>query len=298
MNIKVKQNRGDLIFDVINTLVMLIFLIIVAYPLYFVLIASISDPTYVNNGQVIFTPKGIMFLGYQKIFQDSKILVGYKNTILYTLVGTVVNVALTVTSGYALSRKDLKGRRFIMGMLTFTMFFNGGMIPTYMLVKGIGLMNTFWAMIIPNAVSVFNIIIARTYFESNIPAEMHEAAFIDGCGNLKFFFSIALPLSKALTAVMVLFYAVGHWNSFFNALIYLKDEKMHPLQLILRNILLVNQSNDASMLSDVREMVERQKAAELIKYGVIVVSSLPVLMLYPFVQKYFVKGVMVGSVKG
>ncbi|NMA66924.1 MAG: carbohydrate ABC transporter permease [Clostridiaceae bacterium] len=277
---------------------MILFLIIIAYPLYFILIASISDPTLIYNGEVLFFPKGITFLGYEKIFQDEKILIGYRNTIMYTLVGTLINVALTVTGGYALSRKDMKGRRFILRIFTFAMFFNGGMIPTYLLVKNLGMLYTFWAMVIPNAVSIFNIIIARTYYENNIHPELHEAAFIDGCGNLTFFHKIALPLSKSLTAVMVLFYAVGHWNSFFNALIYLNDQMMYPLQLILRNILIVNQSMDNSMLNDVREMLEKQKAAELIKYGVIVVSSLPILILYPFIQKYFVKGVMIGAIKG
>jgi putative aldouronate transport system permease protein len=292
------RRDSDALFDVLNNLVMSLFLFLVAYPLYFVLIASVSDPTYVNSGQVLLLPKGLMSLGYERILHDTRILVGYRNTIMYTLVGTSVNVALTLSSGYVFSRKDFKGRKVLLMMFTFTMFFGGGMVPTYLLVKGVGLMNTFWAMVVPNAVSVFNIIIAKTYFETSIPAEMHEAAFMDGCADLRFFFSIALPLSKALAAVMVLFYAVGHWNSFFSALVYLESERMYPLQLVLRNILLVEQSNDAGMLNDVREMIERQKAAELIKYGVIVVSNLPVLMLYPMVQKHFVKGVLVGSLKG
>ena len=293
-----KKLNGDKIFDIVNYTGMILFLIIVAYPLYFILIGSFSDPLYIYNGEVILWPKGFTLLGYERIFSNNKILIGYKNTILYTVVGTCINVALTLTSGYALSRKDLKLRRFVMGMFAFTLLFNGGLIPTYLVVKKLGILYTFWAMVIPNALSIFNVMIARTYFESNIPTDMFEAASIDGCGNLRFFFTIVLPLSETLIAVLVLFYAVSHWNAFFNALIYLNDEEMYPLQLILRNILIVNQATDSSMLSDVEEIIERQKAAELVRYGIIIVSSLPVLILYPFIQKHFVKGVMIGSLKG
>jgi len=293
-----KKLNGDKIFDIVNYTGMILFLIIVAYPLYFILIGSFSDPLYIYNGEVILWPKGFTLLGYERIFSNNKILIGYKNTILYTVVGTCINVALTLTSGYALSRKDLKLRRFVMGMFAFTLLFNGGLIPTYLVVKKLGILYTFWAMVIPNALSIFNVMIARTYFESNIPTDMFEAASIDGCGNLRFFFTIVLPLSETLIAVLVLFYAVSHWKAFFNALIYLNDEEMYPLQLILRNILIVNQATDSSMLSDVEEIIERQKAAELVRYGIIIVSSLPVLILYPFIQKHFVKGVMIGSLKG
>jgi len=293
-----KKLNGDKIFDIVNYTGMILFLIIVAYPLYFILIGSFSDPLYIYNGEVILWPKGFTLLGYERIFSNNKILIGYKNTILYTVVGTCINVALTLTSGYALSRKDLKLRCFVMGMFAFTLLFNGGLIPTYLVVKKLGILYTFWAMVIPNALSIFNVMIARTYFESNIPTDMFEAASIDGCGNLRFFFTIVLPLSETLIAVLVLFYAVSHWNAFFNALIYLNDEEMYPLQLILRNILIVNQATDSSMLSDVEEIIERQKAAELVRYGIIIVSSLPVLILYPFIQKHIVKGVMIGSLKG
>jgi len=178
------------------------------------------------------------------------------------------------------------------------MFFSGGMIPTYMLVKSLGITNTVWAMVLPNAMSVWNMMIAKTFFSTSIPDELLEAAFLDGCGNLRFFSLIVLPLSKAIIAVMVLFYAVAHWNSFFNALIYLESQTKYPLQLVLRNILLVNQMNDASMLDDISAVIERQKLAELLKYGIIIVSSVPILILYPFIQKYFVRGVMIGSIKG
>ena len=223
---------------------------------------------------------------------------GYRNTIIYTTLGTFINVFLTITSGYVLSRKDLIGRNVILFFFTFTMFFSGGMIPTYMLVKSLGITNTVWAMVLPNAMSVWNMMIAKTFFSTSIPDELLEAAFLDGCGKLRFFSLIVLPLSKAIIAVMVLFYAVAHWNSFFNTLIYLESQTKYPLQLVLRNILLVNQMNDASMLDDISAVIERQKLAELLKYGIIIVSSVPILILYPFIQKYFVRGVMIGSIKG
>jgi putative aldouronate transport system permease protein len=202
-----------------------------------------------------------------------------------------------MTAGYGLSRKDLRGRSQILKLLAFTMFFSGGMIPTYMIVKGLGLVNTIWAMVIPNAVSVWNLLITRSFFETTIPDELLNAAMIDGCGNLRFFARIVMPLSKAIVAVMVLFYAIVHWNSFFSALIYLESERLYPLQIILRNILIANQQQ-GEMMADVTDLIERQNLAELLKYGVIVVASVPVLVLYPFVQKYFVSGIMVGSVKG
>ena len=293
-----KLTRGDRTFNAVLYFFMILTLLICAYPLYFVLIASISDPTQVNAGNVILWPKDIMLDGYKSIFQDSKLWTGYKNTIIYTVLGTTVNVALTLSAAYPLSRQYLLARKQIMILLTFTMFFNGGMIPNYLLVRGLGLKNTIWAMVLPTAVSVWNLIISRSYFITNIPEDLVGAAEIDGCGSLRFFFYITLPLSKALTAVMILFYAVMHWNEFFNALLYLDKSNMHPLQLVLRDLLLVNQGVDNSMMADAKEMQLRQKLADLLKYGAVVVSTLPVLVIYPFIQKYFVKGVMVGAIKG
>lgn len=294
----IKGNKADLVFDIANVTLMLIFAALFIYPIYFVIIASFSDPNLVNTGKVFFTPKGITFLGYRRILENNAIWTGYLNTILYTTLGTTINVVLTITSGYVLSRKDLVGRQAILMVFTFTMFFSGGMIPTYMLVKNLNLTNTIWAMVLPNAMSVWNMMIAKTFFTTTIPDELLDAASIDGCGNLRFFSLIVLPLSKPIVAVMVLFYAVGHWNSFFNALIYLESQSKYPLQLVLRNILLVNQMNDAAMLDDITSIIERQKLAELLKYGIIVVSTIPILMLYPFIQKYFVTGIMIGSIKG
>ena len=294
----IKQSRGDVVFTVINGFFMAAVLFVCAYPLYYILVASVSDPTFVNLGQVNFVPKGIMLDGYRSIFYNAKIWVGYRNTIVYTVSGTVLNVCLTMTGAYALSRRELFLRKQIMILITFTLFFNGGMIPNYLLVSGLGLKNTLWAIILPTALSVWNLIIAKTFYESTIPLELNEAAEVDGCGTLRFFFTIVLPLSLSLVAVMALFYAVAHWNAFFNALIYLDHAGMHPLQLVLRDLLLINMGGDSSMLGEAQDGLARQKLADLLKFGVIIVSTIPVLCIYPFIQRYFVKGVMIGSVKG
>ena len=292
------QSRSDNTFDVINTFVMILIFLIVAYPMYFVLIASISNPEYIHRGLVIFWPRGLNFRGYERVIQEGPVWNAYRNSIYYTTLGTSINIAVTVTAGYALSRKDLAGRSIFMVFLLFTMFFHGGMIPTFLLVRSLGMLNTVWAMVLPNAVSVFNVILCRTFFASSLPDEMLEAAQADGCGNIRFFFMFAVPLSKSLVAVMVLFYAVGHWNSFFNALIYLNDNSMFPLQLVLRQILLGALAAAQDVTGDPTEIMEAMRIAELLRYAVIVVSIIPVMIWYPFVQKYFVKGVMIGSVKG
>jgi len=295
---KMGQSTSDNMFDVVNTILMIMLFVIVAYPMYFVLIASISNPDYIHLGRVIFWPRGLNIRGYERVLQESAVWTAYRNTIFYTTLGTSINIAVTITGGYALSRKDLVGRPIFMAFLVFTMFFNGGMIPTFLLVRSLGMLNTVWALVLPNAVSVFNVILCRTFFAQSIPDEMLEAARMDGCGNLRFFSLIAVPLSMSLVAVMVLFYAVGHWNSFFNALIYLTDNSMFPLQLVLRQILLAATVAAQDVTGDPTEFLEAQRLADLLRYAVIVVSILPVMVWYPFVQKYFVKGVMIGSVKG
>ncbi|WP_449538879.1 carbohydrate ABC transporter permease [Ferdinandcohnia sp. Marseille-Q9671] len=292
-----RKSKEDKVFDLINLFLVAVMVVLVVYPLYFIVIASISDPNMIYEGKVWFLPQGITFEGYERIFSDSLIWTGYKNSIIYTFVGTLVNVCFTLMAAYALSRKDLYGRNIIMLLFLFTMFFSGGLIPTYLVVKDLGLLNTMWALILPKAVAVWNLIVARTYFQMSIPDEMLEAAKIDGCSDVKFFWKIVLPLSKPIVAVMVLFYAVGHWNSYFDALIYLNDEELYPLQLILRNILIQNEAS-TQMISDLESLAAKQRVSELIKYGVIIVASLPLLVLYPFVQKHFVKGVMIGSIKG
>ena len=268
----------------------------VAYPLYFIVIASVSDPTAVYAGRVVLWPASFTLEGYRRILDYASFFTGYRNTILYTLVGTAVNVAITIPGAYALSRKDLVGRNFLMMGITFTMIFSGGLIPTYLLVIQLNLYNTMWALILPAAVSSWNFIVARTFFQQTIPDELLEAATLDGAGNTQFFLRIVLPLSKSIIAVMVLFYAVNHWNSYFNALIYLKSAEKYPLQLVLRNILFENSLGD--MVEDASTLALQQRLGDLIKYGIIIASSLPLLILYPFLQRYFIQGVMIGAVKG
>lgn len=294
------ESAKDKAFVLVNGLLLAVITLGVLYPLIFILVASVSDPIAVNGGEVWLWPKGATLDGYRRIFDFEPIWTGYRNTIFYTAVGTLINLALTLTSAYALSRKDLQGRNLFMFLFVLTMFFSGGIIPTFLVVKQLGLVNTIWAMMLPNAVGIWNIIIARTFFQMNIPIELQESAQIDGCSNMRMFRSIVLPLSKPIIAVMGLFYGVAHWNAFFNALIYLSDRDLYPLQLILREIMILNQVNDMlSMTSDQLENMSRQMyMADIMKYGLIVVSSLPVIVVYPFLQKYFLKGVLIGAIKG
>lgn len=292
------RTKSDKIFDVFNLIFALFVLIVTFYPIYWVFIASFSDPTAVNNGKIILLPKGLTFGGYEEIFKFDRLWIGYRNTILYVVLGTVVSVTLTLTGGYALSRKDLVGRGFIMGVITITMFFSGGLVPTYLVVSKLGLVNTIWAMILPSAFSAYNTIVAKTFFQG-LPQELCEAAEIDGCGNFQYFIRVALHLSTPLIAVMVLFTAVGQWNSYMPALIYIHDQDLQPLQVILRDILVSQKPISTFMMPDsMTQRLEREKFQQLIKYAMIVVSTVPILLLYPFLQKYFVKGIMLGSLKG
>lgn len=294
-----RRTKGDRIFDAFNFVLLLAICLIVAYPLYFVVIASISDPNVVNKGGVILWPKGVTMLGYEKLFQDKNIWTGYANTFFYTFVGTTLNVIVTICAAYALSRKDLVGRRVLMKYFIFTMYFSGGLIPMFIQINSMGLYNTRWVLIILGLMSVYNMIITRTFFESSIPDELLEAAKLDGCSDLRFFVSIVLPLSHAIIAVLIVYYGVGHWNQYFNALIYVSKQEYYPLQIVLREILIQSRQTEAVVSEgQIAELLEKNKYAELIKYGVIVVSSLPVMIMYPFAQKFFVKGVMLGAVKG
>ncbi len=293
----VRRTRFDAVFDGISTLLLVLALLVVLYPLYFVFIASISDATSISTGQVILLPKNLSFVGYKRILQDTRIWSGYRNSILYTLGTTALGVTTTVMAGYSFSRSDLAGRRVLMLLYVFTMYFSGGLIPTYLVVKQLGLMGSPWVVILLGSVSVYNIIIARSFFSGNIPPELFEAASIDGCGNGRFFMNIVVPLSKSIVAVLALYYAVAQWNGYFNALVYLNRQEQYPLQLILREILISSQMVQAD-ISDLDAIQEMQRIAATVKYGVIVVASVPMLLIYPFVQKYFVKGVMIGSVKG
>lgn len=296
----IRESAGDRFFNAINLFVLALILIMVLFPLIHILSASISDPDLVSTGKVTLIPRGINFEGYKKVFESKDIMTGYKNTIFYTVVGTLANLAVTLPAAYALSKKRLVGRNVVMFMMAFTMYFGGGMIPTYLLMRDLKLLDTYAVLIVSGLVSTYNLIISRTFF-AGVPADLEEAAMIDGCSTTRTFLTIVLPLSKALLGVMVLYYGVAHWNSYFSALIYITDKDKTPLQLVLREILVEQQIasqmlESEAMNEDMRTM--QMKMASLIKYSVIVVSSLPVLIIYPFLQKYFDKGVMLGSLKG
>lgn len=295
---RVHRSRQDQIIDIVITVFSAAILIASAYPLYFVLIASFSDPTLIATGQVTFWPKGITTSAYEYILKEKDIWTGYRNTIIYTIASTLFGLAVTIPGGYALSRKDFIGRGALMKLLTFTMFFNGGLIPTYIMVSKMHMLNTRFILIVLGCITVFNVIVARTFFTGNIPDELLEAASIDGCGNTRFFFSIVLPLSKTIVAVIGLYIAVWQWNSYFNALIYVTNRDLLPLQLVMRDLLIQGQSLTSSEDMDAASVKYLMEISQLIKYGVIVVSTLPIICVYPFAQKYFVKGVMIGSVKG
>lgn len=296
--VAIRDSASDRRFRAFCYAVITILLIIIMYPLIYVLSASISNPEQVASGEVILLPKGFTLEGYQRVFQDENIVTGYANTIFYTVVGTLVNLIVTVPAGYALARKTMPGRKILMTYFLIPMYFSGGLIPTFLVVNQLGLYNT-WAVIpLLYAFVMYYCIICRTFF-AGMPKELEEASIIDGCTPIQTFFRVILPLSKALIGVMVLYFAVERWNTYFAAMIYLKDQNKFPLQLVLRRILILEQTS-SEMLSASGEGAAAVKfqLKELIKYAVIVVSSLPVLVLYPFVQKYFEQGVMIGSVKG
>jgi len=279
----------------------LLVLLLILYPLYWVVIASVSDPALVEAGKMWFWPVGFTMDGYKEIFTFTSLWTGYRNSLMYTIFGTAINLIVTVTSGYVLSRKDLVGRSFLMAIFLIPMYFSGGLIPSYLQINRLGMNNTIWAMVIPTALSIFNMIITKTFFQASIPDELLECATLDGCGNFRFFFSIALPLSTAILGVLTVYYAAGHWNGYFQALIYIRNKELFPLQIILREILVLNTLNNESftlMLMTNTNKLQRHQLAQLIKYGSIIVASVPLLILYPFMQKFFVKGVLIGSVKG
>lgn len=291
-----KKRKKITLFDVVVHLISGFLLLIVLYPLIVVLSSSVSDPALVASGKVVLFPKGVNLEGYKAVFGDKSIMIGYANTIFYTVFGTIINLLVTVPAGYALTKKSVPGRNLFMTMFMFTMYFSGGLIPTFLLVNSLGLYNTRWVLLILGAFNTYNCIICRSFFDA-MPAELEEAAEIDGSNPFRTFVQIILPLSKALMGVMVLYFGVAHWNSYFNAMIYTKEDKLQPLQLVLRRILILAQ---AAM--NVEEGGEYAKAMAdreaLIRYAVIVVSSAPLLIIYPFLQKYFDKGVLIGSVKG
>lgn len=301
MERRIGRCRSDVIYDTILFILLSLVFLVVAYPLYFVIISSVSDPIAVSNGEVTFYPIGFTLDGYREVFKTNTVVRGFLNSLLYTVCGVSVNLLVTLPTGYALSRKDFALKKFVTFFYMLTMFIGGGMMPTYLIVKQTGLLNSMWALIIPGAMGVYNMIVAKTFFSTNIPLELMEAAKLDGCGNTRFFFHIVLPLSGAITAILVLYYGQGHWNSYFSALLYINDREMWPLQLELRNILLLNTNTMTKefITEEMRkEQARREALANMMKYSLIIISSIPMLIVYPFVQKHFVKGVMIGSVKG
>ena len=294
--VKLYQSVPDRILSGSVWPLLLIIMVAILVPLMFVLASSFSDPSAVSAGKVLLWPVDFSLVGYQAIFQSPSILRGFINSVEYTLVGTVISVTLTLFAAYPLSRVDLKIRGPVMFLFTVTMFFSGGMIPTYLVVSKLHLINTIWAMVLPGAMGVWNVILTKTYIQTSIPDEIYESASIDGCSDWRYFVNMVIPLSKPIIAVMVLLYAVGKWNDFFSGLIYLNDASLQPLQLILRNILVQNDTTGMAM--NLGEQMNRQELKTLMQYSLIIVSSVPLLILYPFIQKYFVKGIMMGSIKG
>ncbi len=297
----IRESAGDRIFNIVNLTLITILMLIVLYPLILVVSASFSDPNLVATGQVLLWPRGLNVNGYIRVFKDPDIMIGYRNSLFYTVTGTCLSLFVTLLAGYALSRKYLVGRNVIMFMMLLTMYFSGGMIPTYLIVRSLHLLNTWWIIIIISTVSTYNLIICRTFFTNGVPRELEEAAEIDGCSQAHTFFAIVLPLSKALIGVMALYYGVAQWNSWFSAMIYLSDRNKVPLQLVLREVLIEQQTAAQMIETDAYggdNLSDTIKLAELIKYCVIVVASAPVMIFYPTIQKYFDKGVMLGSIKG
>ena len=299
----IRQSRGDRLFGAVNSLMLAAAFLVIVYPLIFVVSASFSDPRAVASGQMLLLPKGATLLGYRRIFQYREIWTGYANTILNTCLGTLLNLAVTIPCGYALSRRDMPVRNALMVFFMITMYFNSGIIPHYLNVQSMGLLNTRAILVIGGAVSVYNLIICRSFFSNSIPWVIQEAAYIDGASDARTFFSIVLPLSKPIVVVIALYCAVAHWNSYFTAMVYIQNRRLFPLQLVLREILLQSQATAAMIgaatdAESVQYLYDQKNAADQIKYGVIVVSTLPMMLVYPWLQSFFAKGVMIGSVKG
>lgn len=289
------KNVSDRFFGAVILLLSIIIFVIIVYPLWFVVIASISNSDLVNQGLVKLVPLDIRLYGYTQIIEDTRIWRGYANTILYVVAGTTLNMVVTMPAAYALSRKKFKARNIVMFFFVFTMFFNGGLVPTYMTVSKLGLISTRAVLIILGAINVYNVIIARTFIENSIPEELYEAALIDGSSHAQYFFKVVIPLSKAVISVLILYYAVGHWNDYFGPMIYNNKDTYEPLQIVLRRILLLNEAFESGTGM---QGGYAQSFADQVKYAVIIVSTVPILCVYPFVQKYFEKGVMIGAVKG
>lgn len=294
-----RQTKGDVAFFAVDYAILVLVILLVLYPLIYVLSCSFSDPISVMESKVVLWPVNISLQSYSQVFAYTPIWIGFRNSIAYTVVGTALNLVLTMLLAFPLSAKELPGKKIVLGMLTFTMLFNAGTIPNYIWMRNLGLIDNFWVLILPCGLTAYNVFVTRTYMQNTLTEELREAAEIDGCSDFRFFLQIALPLSGAIVAVMMLFYGTVHWGEYFNALIYIRSKELYPLQIFLRNILIAN-SIEGDLLGslDPEEAALREALQETLKYGIIVVSTLPMMLLYPFVQKFFVKGVMIGAVKG
>ena len=294
----IEETTTDRIFLIGVKIMLWIALLVVTIPLIYIIANSFSSASAVSGGRVLLWPIEPSLKAYKVAFGDPQIMQGYLNSFIYAIGGTLISVTLTIAIAYPLSRRTFFGRNVIMSVLIFTMLFSGGLIPTYLVVQDLGMLNTRWAMVIPSAIGVWQVIIARTFFRSTIPDELYEAATIDGASDLRFLWSIVLPLSKPVIAVIALMYAIFQWNSYFDALVYLKDPSLYPLQIVLRNVLILNTVAGGSTTQNLAQQLDQQQLANVLKYALIVISSLPVLIIYPFVARHFTKGVMVGAVKG
>lgn len=293
-----RPSKGDKVFDIVNITILLIFTLLILYPIIFVVNASFSDPTKIFDTPLLLTPRGFSLDGYTEILKNDDILIGFRNAVFYTFAGTLVNIAVTTLGAYPLSRSEFRGKGFFTLFFTITMFFSGGLIPTYLVNQQLGFVNTIWVMILPGALSVYNMILMRTYFQQNIPGELIESAYVDGANDMQLLWKVVLPLSTPIIAVMAMFYGVGRWNDYFNAMIYLQDRSKFPLQLVLREILVQGQFGDTSQALLDSASAQTMMLKLTLKYSVVVVSTLPVLLFYPVVAKYFEKGIMVGAIKG
>lgn len=294
----IKPTRGDMILDCCIIGILVVVALVAFYPLYLVLICSFSDPTYISSGDVWILPRGINFDAYKILLDTKEIWVGYRNSLFYTVVGTTLQMIVTTAAGFAVSRKTLPGRRFLMLFFLFPMYFSGGMIPTYLVIKDMGMINTVWSLIVPVMVGYYNLILARNYFENSIPEELYESASVDGASIVRYFFQFAIPLAVPVLAVMTLNFALGHWNKYFDAMIYISDDSIQTLQVFIKRITMQATSSLDGGVTSAEAVIEQIRQTQLLKYAVVIVSTVPMIMLYPFIQKYFVQGIMMGAVKG
>lgn len=294
----IKKSLDNKIFDIVVTVLLVLIGAVSLYPLLFVVVASVSDPTRVNSGDVWLYPIGFQLGGYIEVFKNEWIMVGYRNSVIYTVLGSLLNVLVTLMAGYVMARKDLFGRKFLNWYIAIPMWIGGGLIPTYLVVNSLHLVNSPVVLLILGLVSSYNIIITRTFIQTTVPYELQEAAKIDGCSDFGIFWKIVAPLSKPIIAVIGLYCIVGHWNDYFSAMIYLNNRNYYPLQVFLREILILNQDVDTTTILNAETLAYKLQMAQVMRYSLIIIASVPLLIIYPFVQKFFVKGVMIGSVKG